>query len=202
MLPFRFCFIIGFLSLAVTGCSTVVSPDEEPAPIHAPLRLRVASVQFDNSLAADDREATQGARAGTRRRLSRRLRHALEGWAQKGIIAEGGDVKLVCVVERATLDEKPLSPPADYAFGDYVSERYDGVVKMRLEVRSDQNLRMRSASAQAQQTRFASVKMTLAARDALIDGMIDRLVRTIDHELRLPLAETMSDLLVDDGGVR
>jgi hypothetical protein len=182
------------LALALAACAPLPAPQQFPELTYAQLgaiRLDVARVEivvaYDPPLAPPNVEhtfPTTPATAAERWALDRIRALGDAGWAQF-IVREAG------VTETAIEVEGGLKG----AFTEDQSERYEGVLDVVLEIRSDRGFRDAYVEARAMRTRTVSEDITVNDRQRVFFEMTKGLMADINAQLEDRIRQHLSRYL-------
>ena len=156
-----------------------------------PIRLAVGSVEvvneFSMPFAAPNVEHKMPVAPGP----------AAERWAQDVLQASGGTDKLVMVITDASVTETPLKIKKGLkgAFTTDQTERYEGRVAVRLEIRTPDNKRRAVAEAFATRSATIAEDATLADREALWYGLAEKLLNDFDTTVRPQVTAHLGEFL-------
>lgn len=122
---------------------------------------------------------------------------AAERWAQDVLQATGGPDKLIMVITDASVTETKLQVKKglEGAFTTDQTERYEGRISVRLEIRTPEN--RRRAVAEAFATRSATIPedATLADRETLWYGLTEKLLNELDTAIRPQVSAHLAEFL-------
>mgnify|MGYP003673874484 CR=1 len=190
----RFAFLLFVLAAPLLGaCATPPTVDFPALTFKhkTPIRLAVGSVEVINEFrmpfAAPNVEHKMPIAPGP----------AAERWASDVLLATGGADKLVMVITDASVAETKLKVKKGLqgAFTTDQTERYEGRIAVRLEIRTPEN--KRRAVAEAFSTRSATIAedASLADRETLWYGLTEKLLNDFDTAVRPQVSAHLGEYL-------
>ncbi|UUX51941.1 hypothetical protein NUH88_09595 [Nisaea acidiphila] len=122
---------------------------------------------------------------------------AAERWGQDVLQAAGGPDKLVMVITDASVTETPLKRKKglEGAFTNEQTERYDGRIAVRLEIRTALNKRRAVAEAFATRSTTIPEDASLNDRETLWYGLTEKLLDDFDTAVRPQVSAHLGDFL-------
>ena len=182
------------LALVLAACA----PPPAPAPLSelsyshlGAIRLDVARyeivVEYDPPLAAPNVEHTFPTTPAA----------AAERWARDRIRAAGEEGWARFIIRQADVIETALDPQGglEGALTDEQSERYDGVLDVILEIRSDRGFRDAYVEARARRTRTVSEDITVNERKKVFFEMTEGLMADVNAQLEDRIREHLARYL-------
>lgn len=193
-------FLLALATLALAACASDPLPPP-PAPLNVGGSGRIVlDVQTLNSFThARGPAAPSGALSG--RLLEPTLTQALTRWGAERFRAQGLAGQAVLTIQEAQVTQKtlPLQKGFESWFTRQQATEYMARVKVSLEARSGDGLRMASASAHAEQTASLPEKPTESERQQawamMVQDLMDELNRNMDKAVR----DHMGDFVLPGG---
>lgn len=161
--------LLTFSSLAyiisLTGC---VEYDLKEAPGYQftkeqPIRLNVKNLKIINTP------------IGTEAQTTKNLRLALEGWGSSRFVTYGPEKEAILIVEDAKLNT--------------YQEKYDGKIRVKLELRDERGFVVGSAHAAVVRTLKLPVDLSLEERETQLKRFQEEMINDIDKQMTKELIQ-------------
>ena len=186
--------LVALLVVVVAACAPPLAPPQFPELSYGHLgaiRLDVARyeivVEYDPPLAAPNVEHTFPTTPAA----------AAERWAQDRIRAVGDTGWARFIVREAGVTETDLDPQDGLrgAFTEEQSERYEGVLDVVLEIRSDRGFRDAYVEARSTRTRTVSEDITVNDRRRVFFELTEGLMADVSAQLEDRIREHLAKYL-------
>ena len=121
-----------------------------------------------------------------------------EQWARDRLVAAGGPGELRYVIKRASVVEAQLPRTTGIrgAFTKDQSQRYDAVLEVEIEIRSERGYRDGIVSARAERRQSVSEDVSLAERERVWFSLTEALARDLNDEFERNIPNALPRFLV------
>lgn len=118
---------------------------------------------------------------GKEAQTTKNLRLALQGWGNSRFVTYGNDKNAILIVEEAKLDT--------------YQEKYDGKIRVKLELRNDQNFIIGSVYAAVVRTLQIPADLSSEEREQQLKRFQEELVNDIDKQVKKELIQHLSSYI-------
>jgi len=187
--------VVTMLAGPLAACDNEPPPRQDFADLRfnaePPLRLGVAAVEVSDEYRPnfDPPHFEQ--------RFPIPLPHLADNWARDRLQAAGTSGRAVAVITDASAVEinLPKESGLSVAFTDQPDTQYNARVGMRVEIRDDRGVTMRTAEAHAERSITTVEGTTLDERDRMLYQMETELMAELDHQLETQIRANFANLV-------
>jgi hypothetical protein len=178
------------LTLLLISCTNEPKPTPKiENDLKSPLYFNVATVEFIMAVHPTFEDQYR------KRRPYPELATALQDWGQQTFVNRGSKGTLILTVERADIKESAM-PRKQKAFTYVESEKYEGTLSVRLEIKDEHGVTRESMVTTASHMISVLENISLAKREKKIAELAHNLVNEMDERMRQNIQEHLSAYLV------